>query len=241
MTRPADVLLRRDLVRLPEPVLDRLARAHIDPGVVQRGQRLEARPWASMELRAANEGSDSVRLVGYATTYEQAYPVYGGAASGWGWDEVMTDGSWAKTISERDDIRLLVNHEGVPLARYRRDEDASTMLLVSDDVGVLVDAGLDLASPLVQTVRSAVLRRDLDQMSCAFMVLRQEWSPDYTQRRILEVKGFDVSVVTYPANEATMVLVDRDAAQQEVAAAAEAMSLRTAQAYAAALRSRNVA
>jgi phage head maturation protease len=48
-------------------------------------------------------------------------------------------------------------------------------------------------------------RGDLDEMSFAFQVIRQEWSPDYTQRDITEVKLFDVSVVTYPANPATSV------------------------------------
>jgi hypothetical protein len=42
-------------------------------------------------------------------------------------------------------------------------------------------------------------------MSFAFRVLRQEWSDDYTVRRIKEVALYDASVVTYPASEATVV------------------------------------
>jgi hypothetical protein len=46
-------------------------------------------------------------------------------------------------------------------------------------------------------------RGDLDQMSFAFAVVRQEWSQDYTQRTINECRLFDVSVVTYPASPST--------------------------------------
>jgi hypothetical protein len=48
-------------------------------------------------------------------------------------------------------------------------------------------------------------RGDLDEMSFAFRVTRQEWSPDYSQRDITEVnlnKG-DVSIVNYGANPHT--------------------------------------
>jgi phage head maturation protease len=47
----------------------------------------------------------------------------------------------------------------------------------------------------------------LDEMSFAFRVTRQEWSPDWMQRDILEynINRGDVSVVTYGANPATSV------------------------------------
>lgn len=197
----------KDRRNLPGEVLARLAGAGFgDVGCVQRGVRLEDRR-SPLEIRAAADGA--LRLVGYATTWEQGYDVYGGPP--WGWNEVMAEGSWDRTLAEQDDIRLLLNHEGMPLARTK----SGTLTLISDDLGLLVEASLDVASPLVAQVRSAMERGDLDQMSCAFVVLRQEWSPDFDTRRILEVKGFDVSVVTYPANEATMALVGASAARAE--------------------------
>ena len=45
----------------------------------------------------------------------------------------------------------------------------------------------------------------LDAMSWAFQALRQEWNKDYTERRIIEAKAFDQSVVSFPANPATVV------------------------------------
>jgi HK97 family phage prohead protease len=109
-------------------------------------------------------------------------------------------------VVERDDVRLLVNHEGLPLARTA----AKTLTLASDAVGLRCDASLDRSSPLVASVLSAMERGDLDEMSFAFRVIRQEWDADYLERRITEVQLFDVSLVTYPANPATVAQVRDD-------------------------------
>ena len=185
-----------------------------------RGSLVEARMWSGVELRAVDDGS--VRVVGYASTYDQPYPIWGGAAFG-GFDEVIAAGAFDKSVRERDDVRFLINHDGVPLARTK----SGTMTLEADDVGLLVDATLDRSSPIVQSLRSAMERGDMDQMSFAFEVVKQEWSPDYTQRRINEVKLYDVSVVTYPANDQTMALVSANSAPPAPRAAG--MSLRMAQ------------
>lgn len=196
----------RDGVRLPPEVRNRLVEAETPTKdlVVLRGQRLEARSWRNVELREARtaaDGSVTVPLVGYSTTFGEPYEVFGGPDAG-GWFETMSAGSWDKTISERTDIRLLENHEGAPLARTK----SGTLRLSTDAVGVLNEADLDGGSPRIQSILSAVRRGDMDQMSCAFMVTRQDWSPDYMERRVLEVVGNDSSIVTFAANTNTLVL-----------------------------------
>jgi uncharacterized protein len=201
-----------DLRNLPAPVLERLdanlpeRRGHVRRGVdgglvdvVQGTRLLEARS-SKVELRASDAG-DPI-LDGYATVYGWPYDVAGGPDA-YGWEEVIEPGACAKSIHERDDVRLLFDHDGVPLARTK----SGTLVLESDDIGLrsTTPNGMDKRSPLVQTLASALERGDLDEMSFAFQVLRQEWSPDYMQRRILEVRLFDVSIVTYPANPATVV------------------------------------
>ena len=161
----------------------------------------EVRQMARVELRA----EDGVpRLDGYATVYDYAYDVAGGPELG-GFTEVIASGAAAKSAGEAD-VRLLVNHDGVPLARTR----SKTLMLESDDVGLRVRAELDPANPVVQELRSAMDRGDIDEMSFAFRAIRSEWSPDYTMRTITEVRLFDVSLVTYPANPATVAKM-RDA------------------------------
>lgn len=195
-----------DARHLPAAVLERLS-AHpmarpagqwwgLD--TVQRNRVLEARS-AKVELRRTDDG-DPV-LDGYATVYEYPYDVAGGPP--WGWTEVIASGATTKSIRERDDVRLLFNHEGVPLARTK----SKTLTLVSDDIGLHTSTpqGMDMLSPWVQTLASAMERGDLDEMSFAFECVRQEWNEDYTERRVLEARLWDVSVVTYPANPAAIV------------------------------------
>lgn len=189
-------------VKLPDQVVARLGDAGLASVATRAGAHtLEARLWSGVELRAV-DGDTGVRVVGYASTYDQPYPIWGGAAAG-GFDETIAPGAFDKSVREQDDVRFLLNHDGVPLARTK----SGTMTLEADDVGLLVDAELDPTSPIVAGLRSAMGRGDMDQMSFAFEVTRQEWSPDYSLRRITEVKLYDVSVVTYPANDQTMALI----------------------------------
>ena len=175
---------------------------------------VEHRRLADVELRM---DGDVPVLEGYALVYEYRYDIGGGPEEG-GFTEVIARGAAAKSAGEAD-VRLLVNHDGVPLARSRGGE--GTLQLKSDDVGLKVRAELDPANPTVQELRSAMNRGDLDQMSFAFKVPRgegrQEWNSDYSLRTIREVQLFDVSVVTYPANPATVAKLRSDEAPVEEA------------------------
>lgn len=198
-----------DLRNLPEQVIARLAAVGTDLAAAhlqatQRGKAVEARAFARPEIRLDENGNPSFE--GYATVYDYPYDVAGGIARG-GWVETIVAGACDKSVRERDDVRLLVNHDGIPLARTK----SKTLTLESDKVGLRSSApSLDASSPLVATVVSAMNRGDLDEMSFAFQVLRQEWNGDYTERLITEVKLFDVSVVTYPANPAAIAQLRAD-------------------------------
>lgn len=170
----------------------------------------------AVELRA---DGDSARFTGYATSYDYWYEVAGGPERG-GWMEMVAKGAGAATLKRKPDVRLLVNHDGIPLARTTR----GTMTLAEEGAGLFVDApALDLRSPLVQSVHSAMSRGDMDEMSFAFRVGDQQWNADYTERIIvtydLAVKGADVSIVTYPANEATVAQMRTEAQIDELRAA----------------------
>jgi HK97 family phage prohead protease len=222
-----------DLRNLPAPVVERIDanlserrgayRRGLD--VVQRGRLLESRA-SKIEARMDDGGPV---VDGYATVYGWPYDVAGGPDA-YGWVEVIEEGACAKSVREQHDVRLLFDHEGIPLARTK----SGTLELESDEIGLRCSTpgGLDMRSPLVQTIASAVDRQDLEEMSFAFEVLRQEWSPDYMERRILEVRLHDVSIVTYPANPATVVGIRGDDRQAETSAG---MSL----AYARALATRH--
>lgn len=156
-----------------------------------------------IELRSAPDGTGGSRLHldGYACVTDEPYTVTDWLGE---YTEVVKPGSFTRTLNANDDVRLLLNHDGIPLAR-RRGLDTDTLTLAEDSTGLAVGADLDPGSGLVRDISSAMERGDLDQMSFAFQVTRNIWHGEFPdeQRDIQEVKLFDVSVVTYPANPAT--------------------------------------
>lgn len=173
--------------------MDLSARAN-RPKVVER----RAVPFRDVELRAAAADGGTLTFTGYACVTEQGYEMQDWLGP---YTEVVRAGAFTKTLSEGADVPFLVNHGGLTLARTK----SGTMRLAEDGTGLRVEANLDPASPHVQALQSAMNRGDVDEMSFAFWVTRQQWSPDYEQRDILEVnlnKG-DVSVVNYGANPHT--------------------------------------
>jgi HK97 family phage prohead protease len=147
---------------------------------------------AGLEVRA--EGDD-ITFDGVASVVDTPYAVRDIFGE---YVETMAKGAFAKTLKEKSDVRLLVNHAGVPLARTK-----SKTLTLTATPDLRAVATLDPANPAVQEIRSAMSRGDMDQMSIGFRVHRQEWNGDYTERTIKEIELFDVSVVTYPASPTT--------------------------------------
>jgi HK97 family phage prohead protease len=169
----------------------------------------ESRAVSGLELRAADDGNPV--LTGYALVYDTRYDIGGGPDNG-GFTEVIARGAATKSAKEAD-VKLLVNHAGVPLARTK----SGTMTLESDDIGLRVSAELDPSNPVVAELRSAMERGDMDEMSFAFRALNQDWSDNYEVRTIRELKLFDVSVVTFPANPATVAQIRESALEAETA------------------------
>lgn len=157
-------------------------------------------PFRDVELRAKPDGTggDSLTFTGYACVTEIGYEMEDWLGP---FTEVVRQGAFTKTLAENADVPFLVNHAGLTLARTK----SGTMRLAEDDTGLHTEADLDPASPHVQALRSAMDRGDVDEMSFGFWITRQQWSPDFDQRDILEVslnKG-DVSVVNFGANPNT--------------------------------------
>lgn len=157
----------------------------------------ELRRFTVTEVRAKSDGKQ-IDIEGYASVTDEPYEVQDWLGE---YTETIQSGAFKKTLQEKDDVRLLFNHDGIPLARTK----SGTLELDEDDTGLKVNAALDTRSALASDVFVAIERGDLDEMSFAFKVTKQKWSDDYMSRNIMEVKLFDVSVVTYPANPATSV------------------------------------
>lgn len=153
---------------------------------------------ADFEIR---KDGDSLSLDGYASVFDAPYEMYGGPAVG-GWTEVVDRKAFEVTLREKPDLHLLINHEGMPLARTK----SGTLQLSTDSRGLRVKApNLDRRDPDVQRLEVKMDRGDMDEMSFAFRVKKDSFDEDEGERRLLEVslhKG-DVSVVNFGANPAT--------------------------------------
>jgi HK97 family phage prohead protease len=208
---PAGLLEGEPVVEVePEPVVEVEPVPVVEIDGYKRGvdgidvPQREVRKLEKLEVRATPDGG--AILEGYATVYDYAYSI--GDVDRGGFMETIMSGAATKSANEAD-VRLLINHDGIPLARTK----SGTMTLESDDIGLRVMAELDPMNPLSASLRSAMERGDMDQMSFAFRVLRDEWNSDYSERKIYELKIFDVSMVTYPANPATVAKVRSDDTQ----------------------------
>jgi HK97 family phage prohead protease len=147
----------------------------------------------NIETREAEDGV--MRLSGYAAVFnDSSVPLP--------FSERIAPGAFRKTLSETPDVRLLINHEGLPLARTKN----GTLTLSEDEVGLRFDADLPDTTE-ARDLWTLIQRGDVDQMSFAFRVIRQKWSADRTERTLTEVSlaDGDVSVVTYPAYPTTTV------------------------------------
>jgi HK97 family phage prohead protease len=165
------------------------------------GPELRSYP-AKFEVRTLS--GSQVELQGYATTYDEPYEMYDMFGP---YTEVARSGMCSKTLAEGADVAYLANHEGLTLARTK----TGSLRLSEDTTGLLTVATLNTARSDARDLVTAVEDGEIDQMSFAFRVMRQVWSPDFDQRDLLEVnlnRG-DVSAVNYGANPLTSVGVQR--------------------------------
>lgn len=158
-------------------------------------KKIERRTYTVRNVETRQEDDGVMRLSGYAAVFnDDSVPLP--------FRERIAPGAFRKTLSETPDVRLLINHEGLPLARTKND----TLRLSEDEVGLRFDAELPDTSE-ARDLYTLIERGDVDQMSFAFRVIRQKWNSDRTERTLTEVSlsDGDVSVVTYPAYPTTTV------------------------------------
>lgn len=156
---------------------------------------------ASLERRDAGADSPGL-LVGHATTWRSRYDI--GNPKRWGWSESFMPGAFSDVIARKDDVVALWNHdESEVLGRTT----SGTLQLEDDGLGLLSKIALPQTSR-GRDLAVLVGRRDVHQMSLAFAVKEETWRTlaDGTEERdIIKADLFDVSPVTFPANQTTDV------------------------------------
>ena len=142
-----------------------------------------------VELRVG-EG-DNPRIQGHAAVFNQWSEDLGG------FREKIRPGAFKKTLKEAD-VRALFNHDSnYVLGRNR----SGTLILSEDDTGLAIDIDPP-DTTWANDLKVSMKRGDVNQMSFGFQTVKDEWNNEDTkniERELVEVKLFDVSVVTYPA------------------------------------------
>lgn len=162
----------------------------------------EVRTVSVNDFEVREDGDGLLTMNGWASVTERSYDM------GY-YQETIKRGAFGKTLREQPDVQLLINHDGLPLARTagpnRSVAAAGLLTLSEDDQGLRVSAKLDPNDLDVQRLMPKVRSGLVDQMSFGFRVVRQEWDESYEDRQISEVnidRG-DVSIVNQGANPAT--------------------------------------
>jgi len=150
------------------------------------------------ELKTRAEGD------GGELTIEGYFAVYGKETELWrGAYEEIAPGAFDSTLG--NDIRALINHETrLVLGRNK----SGTLELRADSHGLWGSVRINPNDSDAMNLYERVKRRDVDQCSFGFNILREEtdWRDDGTVKwTIQEVDLHEVSVVTFPAYEDTGV------------------------------------
>jgi HK97 family phage prohead protease len=166
------------------------------------------------EVRAIATDSTSLRIGGYAAQFNKE-------ATGLSFREVIAPGAFTRTLQSGEPVFLLVNHDtdNLPLASTQ----SGTMALRQDETGLWMEADLDPNNPRAQELASAVSRGDVSKMSFAFTVEPGGDTREAGLRTLQDLNLFEVSVVTWPAYDATTVGMRTASAED---AEAEALELR---------------
>jgi HK97 family phage prohead protease len=175
-----------------------LAHPQSVPSSANRDQNFKAQLRSQIIER---DGKKFYQFDGHASTVDQTYTMYDFFGP---YDEKIDAHAFDKTLAADPDVAFLLNHRGMTMARTKV---SNTLELSVDDIGLAVTAFCNPERSDVRDMALAIDDGDIDQMSFAFIIVRGQWSPDYTEYTILEVdldRG-DVSAVNYGANPYTSI------------------------------------
>lgn len=160
-------------------------------GVVERKQQKATNNGVQYRQAEMRANEDNLIIEGYAAVFDSVTDLGP-------FQERIAQGAFSDVLD--DDVRLLINHDGVPLARTSNN----TLELSQDETGLYYRAQLS-DTQAGRDLYEMIKRGDINQSSFAFMI--EEESNDADGVRVIEKvsKLIDVSPVTYPAYQAASV------------------------------------
>ena len=167
------------------------------PVVKEREYRELAQP---LVARKREEKSDEPSYIveGYATTFDKPYVLFEDYDGTKYYEQIDRH---ALDNADMSDVIMQYDHSGRVFARNSN----GTLKLDLDDTGFKVTADLsrtELAKGLYEDIAAGMITK----MSWAFVVTKDAYDQKTRTRTVLEVKKvYDVSAVSIPANDDTMI------------------------------------
>jgi HK97 family phage prohead protease len=152
---------------------------------------------AFVECRAeASENGKKIR--GYAIVFNSLSVDLGG------FREIIAPEAVDRTLSEGMDVRALVDHDSAKVIGRTR---AGTLSLRKDSHGLRIEVEPDTEISYANDIMRAVARGDVSGMSFGFRAIGDEWNYDekIPVRTVTDMKVSEISIVTFPAYQATDV------------------------------------
>lgn len=158
---------------------------------------IDTREYRNFQLREKKADDDSMVLEGRAVVFNSPEVMYEDGETKY-YEQIDKD---AFKDAKIDDVILNMNHEGQALARTRNN----TLTLEVNEDGLDIEADMS-KSRASRDAYEAVQNGLLDKMSFAFTVAEDSYDTKKHTRTILKIdRLFDVSLVNFPAYEATSV------------------------------------
>jgi len=153
------------------------------------------------DVRAATDNAGPV-VETFASVTEQPYEMYDMFGP---YTEVVSLDAFDATLATGPSVEFTLNHGaggGIPMAHTRNATLTLSAIKDGDITGLWYEAMVDQTRNDVADMLKAMQRLDLAESSFKFRIDSGQWSPDWTEYRILEVdlhRG-DVSAVNFGAN-----------------------------------------
>jgi HK97 family phage prohead protease len=160
---------------------------------------LERRAWAECRAEASDNGK---RIRGYAIVFNSLSENLGG------FKEIIAPEAVNRTVNDGLDVRALVDHDSAKVIGRTR---AGTLRLRKDSRGLQIEVEPDDEISYAKDIMRAVARGDVSGMSFGFRVAKGGDHWDYEGqmpvRTVTDMIVSEVSIVTFPAYQATDVQV----------------------------------
>jgi uncharacterized protein len=145
-----------------------------------------------------NSVDNTVKIGGYAAVFDKPSDILWGS-----FVERIRPGAFKKTITEMDQVMLWDHNSQYVLGRRSN----GTLTLEEDEIGLRFECIMPDTS-YARDCQELIKRGDVKQMSFGFNVIREDWQDiekPIQRRDLLEIRLFEVSIVTFPAYAETSV------------------------------------